>query len=254
MHQRWLIPPILLFAFVSAGAQNSTSEDPASLPDSKLVHHPVPVYTPEAQLPEEARVQGKNGTCLVAVIIDANGNPVKPEIIHCTDTIFANNSLAAVARYKFKPAHTDDGKAVQVKITIEINFKTYDSGGRTPSPLLRVAFNSPPATISTAPDADGVYPITKKFLAPNSLPELAEFKDEGFGRAADSLRPGVACDVILTIDAQGKPSNAMLTVCDNKSLARPAVKSLLKSKFKPAKLDGAAVAVRTSVHLVFVSF
>jgi TonB family protein len=248
-----LILPILLLAFVSAGAQKSTSEGQASQPDSKVVHPPVAVYTPEAQLPEEARIQGKSGVCLVNVIIDEKGNPVKPEIIQCTDTILANNSLAAVARYKFKPAQTVDGKAVQVKIVIEISFKTYNSGIRAPSPLIRVAFNSPPATISTEP-VNGVYPITRKFLAPNTLPELAEFKDEGFGRAADSLRTGVACDVVLTIDALGKPSNALLTGCDNKSLAKPAVKSLLKSKFKPAKLDGAAVAVRTSVHLVFVSF
>ena len=52
-----------------------------------------------------------------------------PKLVHTThcslksDPIFADNSLAAVMKYKFTPALTQDGKAVPVKVSVEVNYR-----------------------------------------------------------------------------------------------------------------------------------
>lgn len=62
------------------------------------------------------------------------------------------------------------------------------------------------------------------------------------------------CQVLLTIDSKGKPSNAQVLKCDKSSLDQVAIDSLMESKYKPAKLNGKKVSVRAAVVLVYEGF
>lgn len=217
------------------------------------VHAPVPITSPEAEMPDEARRLRQGGICLISMIVDSKGEPTNPHLVRCTDSMFAKNSMDTVMKYRFKPAiRVTDGISVPVMITIEINFRFTDRpfSPDEPPTRIRYGFFSPPGMTSLGPDADGVYPLSKQLEAP----KMAKFVSKGFGKAAMLLPDGVGCHVVLALDAKGKPLNAQVTSCDKPTLEKSAVNSLMKSKYKPAKLNGKEVPVRMTVLLIYDGF
>ncbi len=251
---RRLWPFVLIFAS-SAGCvypQQPDSTIQRKEPPRK-VHAPVPVLTPDAEFPAEARNSGKEGLCDVSLIVDAKGMPQNPKVIRCTNRVFAENSLIAVQKYRFKPAQTADGKAIPVTITVEVNFRLH--GGaltnvQQPPVSIAYVFLSPPGMETEEPDRNGVYPLSKRLVSP----KMIEFANKGFGDAALSLPEGVGCHIVVTIDITGKASDAQVSECDKARLEKPAIESILHSRYKPATLNGKAVSVRMTVQLTYNGF
>lgn len=185
---------------------------------------------PEAEFSPEARAKKINGLCLVSLVVDVTGMPGNMKALRCTDPVFEKISLAAVAQYRFKPATQSDGTPVVVQIHIKINFRRSDFND--PVTLARYRISTPPGTTSNSPGVDGVYPLTKSV----SPPAITNFSDDGYGNAAFPLPDKSACDVVLTVSAKGKPSDPTIIQCDEPSLEKPAVASLLKSRYKPGAL------------------
>jgi len=234
-----------------AAQQPAQSDEPQKV--GPTVRAPIPVSTPEASMPQKARLTQKNGICLISLVVDAKGEPVNPQVVRCSDSMFAANSMEAVKKYRFKPAvRVSDGTPVPVKLSIEINFRFGDaiSGSSEPPAQLRYAFSSPPGITSLEPDAEGVYALSKRL----EMPKISEFVSKGFAAAAMFAPDGTACRLLLTIDSKGKPSNAQILKCDKPSLDQVAIDSLMQSKYKPAKLNGKKVAVRAAVVLVYEGF
>jgi TonB family protein len=203
-------------------------------------------------MPNAARDKHQGGMCIVSVVIDAKGLPQNPRIIRCTDTMFEKNSLDAIRQYRFKPAfRTSDGTPVAVMVTVEINFRFDAYGPPDDAPAqIRYGFFSPPGTTSGDPDADGIYPFSKRLEGPT----MTQFVSKGFGQAAAVFPDGTSCKVVLVLDAKGKPLNPTISQCDKPTLEQPAIDSLMKSKFKPAKLNGKDVPVKLLVYLVYEGF
>ena len=88
------------------------------------VSNPIPLVTPEAEFSDEARRQKYQGVCLVAVIVDAQGNPRNARVTRSLGMGLDEKALDAVRKYKFKPARKD-GKPVPVWITVEVDFRLY---------------------------------------------------------------------------------------------------------------------------------
>jgi periplasmic protein TonB len=88
------------------------------------VSNPIPLVTPEAEFSDEARRQKYQGVCLVAVIVDAQGNPRNERVTRSLGMGLDEKALDAVRKYKFKPAKKD-GKPVPVWITVEVDFRLY---------------------------------------------------------------------------------------------------------------------------------
>lgn len=86
---------------------------------------PSVVYGPEAEFSDEARRAKYQGVCLIALIVDANGNPVNPRVIRPLGMGLDEKALEAVRKYKFKPALKDGRTPVPVMINIEVNFRLY---------------------------------------------------------------------------------------------------------------------------------
>jgi len=231
------------------GTGAPTRTQPIAGSSAKVVHQPIPTNQPEAEMPAEAQQKRNSGICVISMVVGINGIPQDFEVVRCSDPVFAPNSLAAVAKYRFKPAVDQNNKPVPVKVSIQISFKFF-AGGREPEVLIKYVLAAPPGVTSPGPDANGVYPLSKTMDAP----AITKLVDDGFGNAAMLFDDGVACDVVLTIDRKGKPSDPQVTHCDKPILATSAVATLLKSRFEPGRISGEAIPVRASIHLVFAGF
>lgn len=218
-----------------------------------VAHRPVPINQIEAKFPKEARSRGESGLCAVSVLVDTEGKPHDLRIIRCTDQVFAEPSLEAARRYLFKPATTKEGEAVPVRIREEVNFRFSDhppDPSTLPRMMIRFALRTPSGTTSAGPDAKGVYLLTGAI----DPPKLTAFSDEGYGWSAFIFEGESPCDVLLTVDRKGKPSDPVLSHCERSGQEKPAIESLLHSHFKPGSLNGTTVPVRVSVHLEFLGF
>lgn len=232
--------------------QGQTQKDQTQ-EDQKPAHPPVPLNSVELEFPAKAREKLLSGVCFVSVTVDTQGNPQDLAIVRCSDPLFEQNSLDAASKYRFKPAVDAKGKPLAVKITIEINFKLGAAGGpygRVPEPLLKYGFSTPPGLTSLAPDAHGVYPLSKSIEAP----KITNFVDSDFSGTALRFPTNLACDVVLTVDQKGRPSSPQVIHCDQQALEKPATDSLLHSRFKPGTLNGKPVPVRLLVHLFYGGF
>lgn len=251
MRRLWMIALALALLATLSHAQQPTPSTDAPVPadqwSSKKIPPPKPLNSVEALFSEDARRRHINqGFCLVSLIVDTQGKPQNIHIIRCSDPSFAENSLKAAAQYRFKPAVTQDGKPVPVKIEVMIDYRLYGAG-RDPSTPVLFAFSSPPGTLSLKPDEQGVYTFTKL----TTPPAMITFSDEGYGEAAFLIDGKGACDIVLTISAKGKASDPQVIHCVKPVLDKPAVLSLLNSKYKPGQVNGKKVPIRASVHLEY---
>jgi len=90
------------------------------------VSPPRAIFQPEAEFSDEARRAKYEGTVVVTLIVDANGNP---QNVHVTRTLgmgLDEKAVEAVQKYKFKPAiEQKSGKAVPVMVSVEVRFRLY---------------------------------------------------------------------------------------------------------------------------------
>ena len=86
------------------------------------VSEPVALFTPEAEFSDEARRAKYQGVCMISIIVDTHGNAVNPRILRSLGMGLDEKALAAVSRYRFKPAMRH-GQPVPVRITVAVNFR-----------------------------------------------------------------------------------------------------------------------------------
>lgn len=88
------------------------------------VTDPVPIYAPDPEFSDEARRAKYQGICVVAVVVDVNGNTRDPQVVRPLGMGLDEKAIEAVKQYKFKPA-TYKGRPVAVRVNIEVNFRIY---------------------------------------------------------------------------------------------------------------------------------
>ena len=88
------------------------------------VTEPIPIFTPEAEFSDEARRQKHQGSCIISVIIDAQGHPQNPRVVQALGFGLDQKALAAVMRYRFTPAKKD-GKPVAVRMAVMVDFRLF---------------------------------------------------------------------------------------------------------------------------------
>lgn len=105
-----LIPTALLFALLTAPVLAQSKTEP-----------PVPVRTVAPEYPAELRREGVSGLVMVKCSIDVQGNVAEAEVEKSSNAAFEPPALAAVKKWKFKPAR-QDGNPVAIKVSIPIKF------------------------------------------------------------------------------------------------------------------------------------
>lgn len=82
---------------------------------------PQLLSAPDPEFTDEARRVKFEGTCVVSLIVDAQGNAQRIQVIRHLGMGLDEKALEAVRRYRFKPAMLQ-GRAVPVEMNIEVNF------------------------------------------------------------------------------------------------------------------------------------
>jgi protein TonB len=88
------------------------------------VSAPYQINQVEAEFSDEARRAKYQGIVMVAIIVDAQGNPQNPRVVRALGMGLDEKAIEAVMKYKFHPA-MKFGKPVAVPVNIEINFRLY---------------------------------------------------------------------------------------------------------------------------------
>jgi protein TonB len=85
---------------------------------------PKPVTTPDPQYTEEARNAKIQGTCILWLIVDANGHPRDVKVVRGLGYGLDAKALETVKQWVFEPAKKD-GQAVNVQVSVEVGFRLY---------------------------------------------------------------------------------------------------------------------------------
>jgi TonB family protein len=109
-----------------------TSQQPAHwLAPRNQVYHvggdvlaPALIFAPDPEYTEKARRAKYQGVCVVALIVDEQGNPQRVQIVRHLGMGLDKKAVEAVRQYRFKPAMLR-GKPVPVQVNIEVNFRVY---------------------------------------------------------------------------------------------------------------------------------
>lgn len=240
--------PIPVAAPQVTGASDAAAQPKEQAPKLHItggIRAPKPLYQPEAVYPREARKKHLVGKCNIVLTVNTSGMPQDMHVTRCSNPVFASASLAATSKYRFNPGMTVEGKPVPVQVHVVIMFRLI--GEPDVVDPIRYSLGTPPGTLTTGPDADGIYALTNAITSPT----VTEFIDQGYGAAAFNMQGENSCEMLLTLDAKGKPDSASPIHCAPEKLESLAEKSLMASRYQPAMLEGKPVPVRLLVHMEY---
>jgi TonB family protein len=89
------------------------------------VSAPVPIVQPIAEFTSQARRDRVEGEVMVTLTVDANGMPQNPQVVKPLPAGLTDAAIAAVLKYRFRPALKDGTTPVPTMITIAVNFRLY---------------------------------------------------------------------------------------------------------------------------------
>jgi protein TonB len=85
---------------------------------------PRVIYGPDPEFSEEARKAKYQGTCVLGVIVDANGIPTNIRVITSLGMGLDEEAIKTVKTWRFEPAKKD-GHAVPYALSLEVDFHLY---------------------------------------------------------------------------------------------------------------------------------
>lgn len=88
------------------------------------VSAPRATKTPDPEYTKEARKAKYEGTTVLWVIVDTDGNPRNIKVQRSSRPDLDQKAIEAVKKWRFTPA-MKDGQPVAVQVNIEVNFRLY---------------------------------------------------------------------------------------------------------------------------------
>ncbi len=136
---------VLLFAQTNPSAPEQKPEPPASYGSGSAsdgvfrvggdVSAPKVLYQPDPEYSEEARKAKYGGTCILWLIVGADGLTHDIRVARSLVLGLDEKAIEAVKRWKFEPA-MKDGKPVSVQINISVGFHLYEPSSTSPLDVL----------------------------------------------------------------------------------------------------------------------
>ena len=96
---------------------------------------PVLIHTVDPQFSDEARSAKYQGICVISIIVDVNGNPRNLRVVRPLGMGLDEKALEAVKQFRFMPAMKDGKTPLPVMITVQVNFRLYDSASGLRIPI-----------------------------------------------------------------------------------------------------------------------
>jgi TonB family protein len=88
------------------------------------VSAPKAIYSPDPEYSEEARKAKYQGTCVLWLVVGADGRPKDIKVQRTLGLGLDEKAIEAVKNWRFEPA-LKDGKPVAVQINVEVSFRLY---------------------------------------------------------------------------------------------------------------------------------
>jgi TonB family protein len=88
------------------------------------VSAPKIIYQPDPEYSEEARKAKYQGTCVLWLVVGADGKPREIRVQRTLGLGLDEKAIEAVKTWRFEPA-LKDGKPVAVQINVEVSFRLY---------------------------------------------------------------------------------------------------------------------------------
>ncbi len=88
------------------------------------VSAPIPIYKPEPAYSEEARKAKYQGTVVLWIVVDAQGNVTDERVVKPLGLGLDEKAIEAVKTWKFKPAMRN-GAPVPVRVMVEVTFRLF---------------------------------------------------------------------------------------------------------------------------------
>jgi TonB family protein len=104
-------------------AQDAAGSDHGWVPSTQI----VPLFQPLPAYPFEMRASGIKGAVAVDFVVDVNGHVQNPVVYNSNNPHFEDAALAAVSKWKFKPA-TRNGQPVNAAARVTVAFALDDGG------------------------------------------------------------------------------------------------------------------------------
>ena len=90
----------------------------------KGVTPPRVIYQTDPEFSEEARKAKYQGTCVLGLVVDANGRPTQIHVLSALGMGLDEKAIESVKNWKFEPGKKD-GHDVAVQIAVEVDFHLY---------------------------------------------------------------------------------------------------------------------------------
>lgn len=88
------------------------------------VSAPIPIYKPEPPYSEQARKAKYQGTVVLWIVVDSQGNVTDTQVVKPLGMGLDQNAMTTVKTWKFKPAMRN-GAPVPVKVMVEVSFRLF---------------------------------------------------------------------------------------------------------------------------------
>ncbi|MFY9909896.1 MAG: energy transducer TonB [Candidatus Sulfotelmatobacter sp.] len=85
---------------------------------------PRVIYQTDPEFSEEARKAKYQGTCVLGLVVDANGRPTNIRVINALGMGLDEKAIESVRNWRFEPGQKD-GHPVAVEIAVEVDFHLY---------------------------------------------------------------------------------------------------------------------------------
>jgi TonB family protein len=219
----------------------TVAPDNSDITPGRLIYRVDPQYT------KEARKKNMQGTVVLQVTVEKNGN-VDDIAILSGDLILADSAVDAVSAWRFEP-YMQSGSPAQASQKLSFHFVPGEKIGKFDTQL------SPPTPVrswssadqSELPSEGKVYRVGHGVTAPRAIyspsPEYTE--------AARKARFQGTCLLSLIVGPDGRARDIKVIRAVGKGLDAKAVEAVSKWNFQPATKDGEAVAVLLQVETQF---
>jgi TonB family protein len=187
------------------------------------------LHSADAQFSDEARRAKYQGVCIIALIVDAQGNPQNIHVVRALGMGLDEKAIEAIRQYKFRPAMKDGTTPVPVQIAVEVEFRLYDRKKSIPSTA--PSFDTVPGNVSPPHLLDHIVPKYSHYGRENQI--------------------SGACVIGLTVDTQGIPQNVHVVRSLEPSLDENAVRAVKQWRYTPAMTNGNAVPFESTVTVNF---
>ena len=209
----------------------------------KVISTVDPVYS------EHARKAGVEGTVVLWLIVEKDGNPRDDiRVARSLDKELDQAAVDAVRKWKFQPA-TLQGKPVAVQFTVEVNFRLQDKKRAFPGKVIGGVF-------PTSGKRDEPLRVCKSPGAPEggacaTAPKAIQFREADYTDQARraKLQGTVLLDIV--VDSEGNVAKAQVLKGLGMGLDENSLAAVGKWKFTPGTYEGKPVAAALQVEMTF---